>query len=249
MTERGTLTYNTEQEKLLFKEYGRNVLKLEQAAIQLETKKERTAAAKEIVNLMAQLHPNLKNIEEFRHKLWDQLHAIAEFKFDIDSPYPAPESYEQIMQQRGDVPYPTTRIKLKHYGKNIEPLVQLAIDTADERKKAELIRIIVYYMNLVHLTWNKDLNMSDDLIKHDLKSLSKGQLDNDWAEKYLASKGVAKPMVIPPAVITPGQHKQGQGSVLKGQQQGQGQAYGQNARKRKKKNNNRKNPNSRPNPQ
>ncbi len=104
MTERGTLTYNTEQEKLLFKEYGRNVLKLVQAAIQLETKKERTAAAKEIVNLMAQLHPNLKNIEEFRHKLWDQLHAIAEFKFDIGSPYPAPESYDQIMQQRGDVP-------------------------------------------------------------------------------------------------------------------------------------------------
>ncbi|QQS29329.1 MAG: DUF4290 domain-containing protein [Sphingobacteriales bacterium] len=241
MTERGNLTYNTEQEKLLFKEYGRNVLKLVQSTIKLETKKERTAAAKEIVNLMAQLHPNLKNVEEFRHKLWDQLHAIADFKLDIDSPYPAPESYDQIMQQAGEVPYPSSRIKLKHYGKNIEALVQRAIATDDERKKAELIRIIVYYMNLVHITWNKDLNVSEDLIKHDLNSLSKGLLDHEWAEKYLASKGVPKPMVIPIQQMGNNQNKQGQGNVLKGQQQGQGQPHGQSSRRRKKKNNRKKN--------
>lgn len=196
LMEKSLLKYNTEQELLLFREYGRNIHKLVKYALTVENQKERTAVAKAVVNLMAQLHPNLKNVEEFKHKLWDQLHAIADFKLDIDSPYPVPENYEQVMQKRAHVPYPKSKIRLRHYGKNIETLVEKAVATEDLRKKAELIRIIVYYMNLVHRNWNKESNMNEDIIKTDLKTLSKGALDSDWAEQYIVDRGGTRQVIL-----------------------------------------------------
>ncbi|OWY20919.1 DUF4290 domain-containing protein [Sphingobacteriales bacterium UPWRP_1] len=193
--ENSSLNYNTQLDRILFKEYGRNVHKLVQHALTIQDRKERTAVAKSIVNLMALLHPNLKNIEEFKHKLWDQLHAIANFQLDVDSPYPVPENYEQVLQKRAHVPYPFSKMKLRHYGRNIEALVQKTINTEQPRKKAELTRIIVYYMNLVHKSWNRESSMNEDIIKSDLKILSAGQLDADWAEQYIIDHGGQKQVI------------------------------------------------------
>ncbi|OWY21851.1 DUF4290 domain-containing protein [Sphingobacteriales bacterium UPWRP_1] len=228
--ENSNLNYNTQLDRILFKEYGRNVHKLVQHALTIEDRKERTAVAKAIVNLMALLHPNLKNIEEFKHKLWDQLHAIAGFKLDVDSPYPVPENYEQVLQKRAHVPYPSSKMKLRHYGLNIETLVQKTINTEHPRKRAELTRIIVYYMNLVHKSWNRESNMNDDIIKSDLKTLSAGQLDADWAEQYIIEHGGQKQVIQ----ISINQNRPQPGSNQ--QQQGMGQR-----RKKKRGNRNKKN--------
>jgi len=225
-----SLNYNTNNEPIIFREYGRNVQKMVQAAIQLETRQKRTAAAHAIINLMVQLNPNLKNIEEYKHKLWDQLHAIADFKLDIDAPYPVPENLEQIMPKSADVPYPnpTSNVKRGNYGKNLEALIQQTIGLENERKRAELTRLIVYYMHLVHRTWNKDSQISADTIKHDLKRLSHGQLDIDWAEKWLSERGLLKPMSLAPPPI-----QQSKGSNA--QKQPSSQSGSSPTRKRKRK--------------
>lgn len=223
------INYNTQLDRILFKEYGRNVHNLVQHALTIEDRKERTAVAKAIVNLMALLHPNLKNIEEFKHKLWDQLHAIADFKLDVDSPYPVPENYEQVLQKRAYVPYPSSKMKLRHYGRNIETLVKKAINTEQPRKKAELTRIIVYYMNLVHKSWNRESSMNDDIIKTDLKTLSAGQLDADWAEQYIVEHGGQKQVI------------QLSSSLVRQPQQGNSQQQGTGQRRKKKRGNRKKN--------
>jgi len=170
-----SLNYNTKNKPLVFREYGRNIHRLVHYAITLEDRGERTQLAHHIVNLMGQMHPHLRNIEEFRQKLWYQLHAIADFKLDIDGPYVKPLP-EEVWQKAVYMPYPQSRIRYKHYGKNVLNLIKKAVVMEDEDKKIAFAKVIANYMKMVHKNWSNDL-VSEELIKEDLFSLSEGRID------------------------------------------------------------------------
>lgn len=178
------ISYNTTYNRLIFKEYGRNVQRLVEYAITLEDRNHRNQVAKAIITLMGQMHPHLRNVEEFRHKLWDQLHALSNFELDIDSPYPIPK-FEDVYLQPVDLPYPQTRIRYKHYGKNVENLINKAVTMQDEAKRLSFARVIAGYMKMVYRSWNRD-GLSDEIIKNDLSTLSGGVLDLS-DEQYLQS--------------------------------------------------------------
>ncbi len=171
------MIYNTQQTHLVFKEYGRNIQQLIGYAIDLEDRRERSELCKAILNLMGQMHPHLRNIEEFRHKLWYQLHTIADFKLDIDGPYPIPTP-EEVIKVTGEVPYPQERIRFKHYGKNVEVLVAKAMKMEDLDKRHEFAKVIANYMKMVYRNWNRE-NVNDELIKNDLRLLSNNLLSLD----------------------------------------------------------------------
>ncbi len=168
------MDYNSSRSKLILKEYGRHVQKIVENCVNEKDDAKRNIFAKEIIELMGQLNPHLRNVEDFRHKLWDHLFIMSDFKVKVDSPYPIKERAE-IEKRPARLPYPQSRIKYKHYGKNVEALVSKAVKTEDPDKKAGFTHCIGNFMKLVYQNWSKDF-VNDETIKNDIRLLSKGEL-------------------------------------------------------------------------
>src|SRR5580658_7519003 len=143
------MEYNSSREKLVLKEYGRHVQLIVEACTREKDRDKRNAFARELIELMGQLNPHLRNVEDFRHKLWDHLFIMSDFKLDVDSPYPI-KKREEIEKRPERLPYPQSKIKYKHYGKNVEALVAKAITTEDPEKKAGFTQCIGNFMKLVY---------------------------------------------------------------------------------------------------
>ncbi|MBA3647398.1 MAG: DUF4290 domain-containing protein [Chitinophagales bacterium] len=171
------MEYNTQRPKLLISEYGRIIQNMARYAATIEDQNERNATARVIIELMSQANPAFKNIEEYKHKLWDHLIMISDFKLVVDSPYPFPERRNIEVKSNEPLPYPKHKIKFRHYGKNLETLVEKTKDV-DPEKRNGLAYVVANYMKLVYANWNKE-TVSDDLIRQDLKSMSKGLLELD----------------------------------------------------------------------
>lgn len=186
------MDYNSSRSKLVLKEYGRHVQRIVENCLNEKDKEKRNQFAKEIIELMGQLNPHLRNVEDFRHKLWDHLFIMSDYKLKVDSPYPIKER-EEIERKPEKLPYPQSRIRFKHYGKNVESLVSKAIDTEDAEKQAGFTQCIGNFMKMVYQNYSKDA-VNDETIKSDLKLLSKGklQLSDDQDINSLARANKAK---------------------------------------------------------
>lgn len=155
-------------------EYGRNVQKMVENMLEIEDRDERTSHAEMIIDLMAILNPALKGMEDYRHKLWDHLHLISDFKLDVDSPYPAP-TREVMFKKPDPLPYPQTKVTSRHFGKNLKALIDKAIEEKDEEKRQELTQLIGYYMKLAYINWHRE-PVHDDMIRNELNVMTEGKL-------------------------------------------------------------------------
>jgi hypothetical protein len=171
------MEYNTSREKMFIREYGRHVQRIVAHALTIKDREYRNKFALEIIELMGQLNPQLRNVEDFRHKLWDHLFILSDFKLDVDSPYPI-KSREEIEKKPVPLPYPHGKIRYKHYGKNVESLVKKAIETEDPEKRDGFAQCIGNYMKLVYQNSSREF-ANDHLIMDDLRILSDGQLSLD----------------------------------------------------------------------
>src|ERR1035437_7488657 len=168
------MEYNTQMPKLIIPEYGRNIQKLSEYACTLKKKEERNNVANAIIAIMGRLNPMLRDITDFRHKLWDHLFIISNFKLDVDSPYPVP-SKEILTTKPERVKYPAAKMKFKHYGKAVERLIEKASDMKSGEEKTAFIEAIANLMKKSYLVWNRD-TVSDSVILQELEDLSKGKL-------------------------------------------------------------------------
>ena len=82
------MEYNSSKTKLVIPEYGRNVQRMIEYAKELPTREERTTAAKTIITAMTVLNPQMKEMTDFKHKLWDHLFIISDFKLDCARGWP-----------------------------------------------------------------------------------------------------------------------------------------------------------------
>ncbi|UTW63302.1 DUF4290 domain-containing protein [bacterium SCSIO 12741] len=179
------MEYNTVREHLIIPEYGRNIQKMVNLAIEIEDREERNKAAKTIIKIMGQLNPSLRDVNEFNHKLWDHLHIIADFKLDVDSPFPLPE--KEALEARPEMlSYNDERIPFKHYGKIIPKYIKSAIEMEDGDEKNALILSIANMMKKSYVTWNKESVIDEEII-NDLDRLSKGQLQLDLSTELIKS--------------------------------------------------------------
>jgi hypothetical protein len=71
--------------------------------------------------------------------------------------------------------YPYKDIKFRHYGKNLELLIEKAILMEDGPAKDAFIKVIANHMKKSYLTWNRD-SVSDEVIGQHLSFLSEGKL-------------------------------------------------------------------------
>ena len=102
------LEYNTQREKLIISEYGRHIQKMVEFAVSLEDKEKRQKTSESIINLMGELNPHLRDVEDFKHKLWDHLFIISDFKLDVDSPFPKPK-IEDLFKKPDPLNYPNQK--------------------------------------------------------------------------------------------------------------------------------------------
>lgn len=157
-----------QKKKLLLPEYGRNIQKMVDHIMTIENREERTIAAKTVIDVMGNLYPHLRDVPDFRHKLWDHLAIMSEFKLDIDTPYPLP-SLEKIYAKPEKLSYNTTRIRYRHYGKLVDKLINKIRETEDPEQKRALIVLTANHMKKSFLTWNKD-SVEDEQIYNDINS-------------------------------------------------------------------------------
>ncbi|MGV3761032.1 DUF4290 domain-containing protein [Parapedobacter sp.] len=166
--------YNSTRPKLILAEYGRNVQNMVDYICTLPTKEERNRHAQVVIDMMGFLNPHLRDVADFKHKLWDHLHIISDFKIDVDSPYPTPDK-ASIHPKPELLNYPQHRIRYKHYGHTIETMIERARMMNDPEKKQSMTLSIANFMKMAYLTWNKD-SVEDDAIIADLRELSDGEL-------------------------------------------------------------------------
>jgi len=169
--------YNTTRSHLILSEYGRNVQNMVKYICELPTIEERNKYAQAVIDLMGFLQPHLRDVADFKHKLWDHLHIISGYQIDVDSPYPKP-LIENAYIKPEPLAYPQQRITYKHYGKTVENLIEKAMREENAEIKKAMVKSIANFMKMAYVTWNKD-NVSDDTIIKDLKYLSGGLLSLD----------------------------------------------------------------------
>jgi hypothetical protein len=177
MAQKGTpadFDYNSTRSKLLLTEYGRNVQNMVKYIVALPTKEERNRYANVVIDLMGFLNPHLRDVADFKHKLWDHLHIISDYKIDVDSPYPLP-SPEAIHIKPEPLGYPNKRIRFKHYGKTIELMIAKAKAIDEPARKQHMVQAIANFMKMAYVQWNKD-SVTDESILSDLRELSNGEL-------------------------------------------------------------------------
>lgn len=168
------LYYNTEVEKLQMPEYGRLVLKMVEQLKAIPDKTKRSEQAQAVVKVMECLNPQVHQQENWAQKLWDHLFIIAGYDLDIDSPFPKPEP--EVVNSRPDpIPLNTKPIRARHYGRNIESILDLIASEPEGEQKTEMIRSLAIYMRQQYLIWNKD-TVSDDTIFMDIERLSGGKV-------------------------------------------------------------------------
>ncbi|MBA3706587.1 MAG: DUF4290 domain-containing protein [Bacteroidetes bacterium] len=168
------MEYNTSLPKMIIPEYGRNIQKMIDFAITVKDREERNKVARAIIDVMGQLNPHLRDVTDFKHKLWDHIFIISEFKLDVDSPYPKPTA-ETFQTKPERVMYPSNDIRYKHYGKTVERIIAKAKEYPEGDEKNALVEQIANLMKRSYLTWNRD-SVNDEVILKQLSELSKGQL-------------------------------------------------------------------------
>jgi hypothetical protein len=162
--------YNSCRPRLILPEYGRNMQKMVDHILSIEDPVERNRLAQAIITIMGNMNPHLRDINDFKHKLWDHLALMSDFKLDIDYPYDVPRP-EEFVEKPRRVPYNTNQIRFRHYGKIIERLIEEAIKLPEGDDKEALIKLIGNQMKKSYLAWNRD-SVTDAIIGADLEELS-----------------------------------------------------------------------------
>ncbi|GGG02418.1 DUF4290 domain-containing protein [Pontibacter amylolyticus] len=167
----------TFKQDLLLREYGRNVQDLVNHILSIEDKAERTRLSYLLINLMAKLNPQLRDTQDFQQKLWNHLYVMSGSKLDVDAPYPL-SAMEYLNDKPQRMEYPLSTPRYKHYGQNVELLIQRATELEDEKEREAATISIGKLMKTLYRSYNKD-SITDDVILSDIQQISKGKLNLD----------------------------------------------------------------------
>lgn len=185
------LEYNSERSRLIIPEYGRHLQKLITQAVEIEDKEERNKAARYIIDVMGTLNPHLRDVPDFKSKLWDQIFIMSDFKLDVDCPYPI--ITQEVLNARPErLDYPQNFPKYRFYGNNVKRMIEVACSWEASELKELLILTIANTMKKAYLTWNKD-TVKDEAIFEHLYELSNGKIDlRDYKEELISLQRAAQ---------------------------------------------------------
>lgn len=156
-------------------EYGRNIQQMVEYAVQIPDRNERTRCVMSVINTMGNMFPYLRDVNDFKHKLWDHVMIMSDFKLDIDFPCEIIQA-ENLYTRPNKVPYKSSQIHYQHYGRTLEDMIEKAAELQPGAEREELIMLIANQMKKCFLTWNKEI-VDDSKIFDDLRELSYGRID------------------------------------------------------------------------
>jgi len=155
-------------------EYGRSIQNMVDYALTIQDRAERQRCANTIINIMGSMYPHLRDVPDFKHKLWDHLAIMSGFELDIDYPYEIIRK-DNLVTRPEQIPYPHARIRYRHYGRTLEVLIRKATEFPEGNEKQNLVALICNHMKKDYMAWNKD-TVDDRKIAEDLHELSGGKL-------------------------------------------------------------------------
>ncbi len=184
------MQYNTIRGKLLLPEYGRNVQNMISHAMDIEEREERQRAAQAIIEVMGQLNPHLRDVDDYRHKLWTHLFIMSDFKLDVDSPYEIPEK-EELDEKPDAMEYPKSKIRFGHYGQYTQKILEASKNMNSEEEKEYMTRKMGNFMKRQYLSHNNSA-VENYVIAEQLNELSQGTLTIENPDDLIATKQMLK---------------------------------------------------------
>ena len=169
--------YNFTRQKLYLPEYGRHIHEMVDSLLEIEDRNERTRQAKAVIAVMGNLNPTLRDTEDFKHKLWDHLFIMSDFRLDVDSPYAQP-SRQDLMIVPQKLRYPQSRITFKHYGKYLHQLVdKVAKESKTANTEDEMVNL-ARYMRAKSYEYNNEHPNNESIVR-DIRIMAGEELDMD----------------------------------------------------------------------
>ncbi|WP_029904393.1 DUF4290 domain-containing protein [Prevotella sp. 10(H)] len=168
------MEYNTQLKKLALPEYGRNIQNMVDYCLAIPDRNERKRCANTIINIMGNMFPHLRDVNDFKHILWDHLAIMSDFKLDIDYPYEI-VTKEELYSKPGKIEYSRPDMLYRHYGKTLEKMVKIATELEDPQEKEQFVLLVATHMKKSYIQWNKDVD--DMKIFIDLYDLSNRKID------------------------------------------------------------------------
>jgi len=186
------MEYNTTRGPLLLPEYGRNVQNMIAHAMKIEQRDERNRAAQAIIEVMGQLNPHLRDVDDYRHKLWTHLFVMSNFQLDVDSPYEIPTP-ELLNERPKLMEYPKSKIRYGHYGQYTQKILESAKNVSDPTEKEYLKNVMAYFMKYQYLAHNNGA-VENHVIANQLKELSRGELALDNPDELVSTNSLLRQM-------------------------------------------------------
>ena len=169
------MEYNTQRKKMELPEYGRSVQNMVDHALTIEDREERQRCANTIVNIMGGMFPHLRDVPDFKHKLWDHLAIMSDFKLDIDYPFEIVKR-EELEMKPGKIAYPDNAIRYRHYGRFLEAMFKKLPEMEEGEEKEALLHMLAVQMKKNLNNWNKE-GIEDQKIVDDLRDYTNGAID------------------------------------------------------------------------
>ena len=169
------MEYNTQRKKMELPEYGRSVQNMVDHALTIEDREERQRCANTIVNIMGGMFPHLRDVPDFKHKLWDHLAIMSDFKLDIDYPFEIVKR-EELEMKPGKIAYPDKAIRYRHYGRFLESMIKKLSEMEEGEEKEALLHMLAVQMKKNLNNWNKE-GIEDQKIVDDLREYSNGAIN------------------------------------------------------------------------
>ncbi|MDR3261030.1 MAG: DUF4290 domain-containing protein [Tannerella sp.] len=183
------MKYNTAEKRLALPDYGRNIQNMVDYCMLVEDKDQRNQCAGAIINIMGNLFPHLRDVNDFKHILWDHLAIMSDFKLDVDYPYEIVKK-EDLHKRPPRLVYSRSKITYYHYGKTLEQMVLKANELEEGTEKSILVKMLANHMKKLFMIWNKD-SVDDRKILKDLDVLSGGQIVlNEESYKLVENKDI-----------------------------------------------------------
>ena len=170
------LDYNTQREKLVMPEYGREIQKMADHAISLPSREERLKCARSIIRLMESKNPQVRESSDYEQTLWDHLYLISRGQLDIDWPYDVSDA-EKIHAKPQPMNHPSNdgRAPLRHYGRLLTELFQKLKEMPEGPEREELVRQTANQMKRDLMTWGHG-SVDDEKVADDLARFTDGKI-------------------------------------------------------------------------
>jgi hypothetical protein len=175
-----SLEYNTERGKLIISEYGRIIQHMIEVAVAEPNREKRQTIANEIIKLMGQLNPHLRDVADYKHKLWDHMFVMSDFKLDVDSPYPIP-TIETVKAKPSPMGYPQSKIKFRFYGKIVPKMIEKISEFEEGTLRTSYINALGSFMKMSSKAWNFEMVNDEEVMTH-LENMSNGKISINESE-------------------------------------------------------------------